>query len=572
VFADPNACEKPRTPLLALPYPTLMCVLAAILSGFILWTVFPPAVPGSDGAWFALAPLLLVIRHTSPRRAFWFGWLSGSVCWLLSLTWLWRLIWNNGPWPLVAIGHVGLALYCGLYTGLFALAAARLWQVVYRNENAFARITTVVIGEPLLWVGAEFLRCTLFSGFAWNALGVTQKDNLGVIQVASIGGVYAVSAIILLINSAVTSAIERVYGSVHQRTYGDGLPCGRWRTLETLLPLIALATAWTWGRHRVEDWKQQCTVEPEWRVALVQPNAPPIFERDDENVKRTRDTLLDLTQLSASFSPDLVVWPESSLLGVLPWDADAMSLASNGAVTAHAALLTGSVEIRAGPSGKRGDELFYNSAWLFTSNGVACDYYRKQHLVPFGEYVPGDNVIKPLTRLSPIGYSCTPGRESTIMYVLPATHDALTPPPAPLAFSPLICFEDTVAPLARKAVHSGARLLVNITNDAWFKGSTEPEQHMAQALFRCIETGVPMVRAANTGVSCAIDPIGRRTALTNNERTSGFAGFYPVTLNVPRQPLPAPYRRWGDWSLGIPAAIALVLVLAVPLVFRTRRS
>ena len=167
-------------------------------------------MPGSDGAWFALAPLLLVIRHTSPRRAFWFGWLSGSVCWLLSLTWLWRLIWNNGPWPLVAIGHVGLALYCGLYTGLFALAAARLWQVVYRNENAFARITTVVIGEPLLWVGAEFLRCTLFSGFAWNALGVTQKDNLGVIQVASIGGVYAVSAIILLMNSAVASAIERV--------------------------------------------------------------------------------------------------------------------------------------------------------------------------------------------------------------------------------------------------------------------------------------------------------------------------------------------------------------------------
>ena len=177
-------------------------LLAVVVSALILWSVFPPAPLGSDGAWFALAPLLLMIRHTTPRRAFWLGWLGGTIFWLLSLTWLWRLIWNNGPWPLVVFGHVALSIYCGLYLALFALAAARVWQVVHRHENLATRLLAAVVAEPLLWVGAEYLRCTLLTGFAWNPLGASQFDSLRVIQVAALGGVYAVSLVVLLANSA----------------------------------------------------------------------------------------------------------------------------------------------------------------------------------------------------------------------------------------------------------------------------------------------------------------------------------------------------------------------------------
>ena len=108
----------------------------------------------------------------------------------------------------------------------------------------------------------------------------------------------------------------------------------------------------------------------------------------------------------------------------------------------------------------------------------------------------------------------------------------------------------------------GAQLLVNVSNDAWFGGSIEPEQHMVQAIFRCVENGVPMVRAANTGVTCAIDPVGRlQFVLESSAHTSGFAGALPCVLAVPQQPLPTLYTRWGDWILARPAALLLGVVL-----------
>ena len=542
-----------------------------VVSALILWSVFPPAPLGSDGAWFALVPLLLVIRHSTPRRAFWLGLLCGSIFWLLSLTWIWRLIWNNGPWPLVVFGHAALAIYCALYTALFALVASRVWQVVHRHENLGMRVLAVAVAEPLLWVGAEYLRCVLLTGFPWNALGVAQCDSPRIIQVASIGGVYAVSLLVLLANSAGASMAERIYDTVRNRTYGEHLIGGRLRGVETFLPLLLLAGAILWGQNRAVSWIRQSRTEPVWLVALVQPNAPCIFERDDSSLVTVQDTLLKMTADVSVLRPDLVVWPETALIQTLPYDAFAVNLASNGAVAAGAPLLTGAVEYHPGRAPENKGARFYNAAWLFRTNGMACGSYHKQHLVPFGEYIPGDRIVPALARLSPVGFSCTPGRESTILRVAHRMRGAGLPADE-LAFSPLICFEDTVASLARNAVHRGARLLVNITNDAWFNGSVEPEQHMAQAVFRCVETGVPMVRAANTGVSCAISPIGMPQVLNNNGRTSNFADTLPCTLAVPRQPLEAGYRRWGDWILARPAALLFLLGLCGPGVVRKLRK
>jgi len=568
--SDQTSCVQPRPAAAVLPCLLLYQILAVMVSGAILWSAFPPAVPGSDGAWFALAPLLLVVRHVTPRRAFWLGWLGGAVFWLLSLTWLWRLIWNNGPWPLVVFGHVALALYCGLYTGMFALAAAFIWRAVRCRETLSKRLAAAVVAEPLLWVGAEYLRCVLFSGFAWHAVGVSQQGSLALLQAAAWGGVYAVSAVVLLVNGAVAGLCERVWGSVRQRTTGEPLLGGRWRTLETLIPLLILACVWKTGFDRVQAYRHQTETEPVWQLAMVQPNAPSICERDDGSETRVCTTLIEQTTLAAATQPDLVVWPETALMGHLPHDPAAMALASNGAVMARAPLLTGTVEIQPGPPGHRDAYSYYNSAWLFTPGGAPCGRYRKQHLVPFGEYIPLDNIFPVLARLSPVGFSCTAGRESTVLHVVGRVRADGTSP-GELAFSPLICFEDTVASLARRAVKAGARLLVNVTNDSWFGGSSEPEQHLAQAVFRSVECGVPMVRAANTGVTCAIDAIGRRAELQSDDRTSGFIGFHSVALTVPRLPLPTAYLHWGDWILARPAALALLAVLALAAI-RARRS
>jgi apolipoprotein N-acyltransferase len=536
--------------------------LAAVAaSALILWSVFPPAPLGSDGAWFALVPLLLVVRNTAPRRAFWLGWLCGIIFWLLSLTWLWRLIANSGPWPLVVAGHAVLAIYCGLYIALFALAASRVWRVVHRHENLATRLLAVAILEPLLWVGAEYLRCVLLTGFPWNPLGAAFYGTPRVIQVAALGGVYAVSMLVVLTNSAAASMVERMVATMRNRTFGEHLVGGRLRGLETFIPLLVLlALVLFWGPGRIRQWNAQAAAEPVWQVALVQPNAPCIFEREDSTEPAVRRTLLEMTAGISVLSPDLVVWPETALIRSLPYESFAMDLASNGAVAARAPLLTGTVEYHPGRAPRYADRRFYNAAWLFSSNGVACGAYRKQHLVPFGEYIPGDRIIPALEKLSPVGFSCTAGRESTILRIPRRLRgDGL--PADELAFSPLICFEDTVAPLARKAVRKGARLLVNLTNDAWFNGSIEPEQHMAHAVFRCVENGVPMVRAANTGVSGVITPVGFRQVLEGNGRTSGFAGVLPCLLAVPRQPLPTLYTRWGDWTLARPAALLFLAVL-----------
>ena len=540
---------------------------AVVVSALILWSVFPPAPLGSDGVWFALVPLLLVIRHTSPRRAFWLGWLGGTVFWLLSLTWLWRLIWNDGPWPLVVFGHVALAGYCGLYTALFALATARVWQAVHRHENLATRLLAVAVAEPLLWVGAEYLRCVLLTGFSWNPLGAAKYDSLPVIQVAALGGVYAVSLLVLLTNSAAASMVERIYDTMRNRTFGEHLIGGRLRGVETFIPLIILLmVVLFWGPDRIRQWQQvQAPAEPVWQVALVQPNAPCIFERDDSSEETVRKSLLELTAGASVLDPDLVVWPETSLIQSLPYDDFAVKLARDGAIAAGAPLLTGAVEYHPGTPPRNDDRRFYNAAWLFNSNGVTRGSYHKQHLVPFGEYIPGDRIVPALEKLSPVGFSCTAGTERTILRISHRLRGEGRPTDE-LTFSPLICFEDTVAPLARHAVRKGARLLVNITNDAWFNGSVEPEQHMAQAVFRCVENGVPMVRAANTGVSCAISPVGRlEQVLERNGRTSDFAGLLPCALTVPQHPLPTTYNRWGDWILARPAALLYLIVLFVRL-------
>ncbi len=541
---------------------------AAVVSAVLLWLAFPPSRAGVFLVWFALVPLLLVVRQAAPRQAFWIGWLSGLIFWLLSLAWLWRLIENNGPWPLVVFGHVALAAYCALYTALFASSVAQIWRWVRARGTPGLRLLAVVSLEPLLWVGAEYLRSTLFTGFPWHALGVALVDAPTMIQTAALGGVYAVSFCVLLANGAMASLTEYLPTVLRGR---GGYNCWRMLCAEFLLPLALLAFALGWGAHRVLAWQAQAAFAPIWRVALVQPNAPCIFERDDDSEETVRQTLLRLTAEAAKSAPDLTVWPETALMRSLPYDSFAAALVRDGVRAAGGPLLTGVVEYEPGSLPRYADRRFYNAAWLFDARGTVRGLYHKQHLVPFGEYIPGSRWIPVLEKLCPVGFSCTAGKESAILRISRRSAHQGTLPAEELAISPLICFEDTVAPLARRAVRRGARLLVNLTNDAWFNGSPEPEQHMAQAIFRCVENGVPLVRAANTGVSCTIDPVGRRQVLTCDGRTSAFDGVFSAIVAVPQQPLPTLYARCGDLLLAMPAAILLALVL-LDAIMRSRHA
>jgi apolipoprotein N-acyltransferase len=168
-----------------------------------------------------------------------------------------------------------------------------------------------------------------------------------------------------------------------------------------------------------------------------------------------------------------------------------------------------------------------------------------------------------LGRLAPLGFSCTPGATSTVFRL---------DEPAGAAFSSLICFEDTVAPLARRSVLNGARLLVNQTNDAWFDGTAAAVQHMSHGVFRCIENRVPAVRCANTGVTCFIDPLGRVARLEQGADAL-YAQKSDQVVLPPRAMALTPYTRYGDLLLALPCAglTGLVFVLAALAVKRESR-
>lgn len=525
---------------------------AAGLSALLLWTGFREAPGSGSAAWVALVPLLWLIDDLDgPREAFRWGWGCGFGAWLLSLAWLWRLIPNGGPAALVCLGHLLLAAYCALYTGLFAAAVQRLG----RPAGIVGRGVTALIAIPLLWVGSEYLRATLFTGFAWNHLGVSQFRNPPLIQSAEWGGVYAVSALIVMVNTGVAAWLRHWVRPANGRFRLRGLPC------ELFCALLILMGAWMWGRGRMRAVDARMASEGYTaHVAALQPNAPSIFAWSEASLEEARRFLRRKTELAAISRPDLIVWPETSVMGSLPDDREVMRLVSGAAAQAGIPLLVGTIEVEWDAEGGRASEpRLYNASWLFGPDGVPRDRYRKQHLVPFGEYIPLDKRWPFLVRFSPIGYSCHPGREAGILRIPLSEH-----PGTRLVFSPLICFEDTVAALSRRAVRAGARLLINQTNDAWFEGSEEPFQHMAQSVFRAVENRTPLFRCANSGVTALIDAAGRSRALRDaDDRTHGFQGLFRVRVRVDDAGVERPtlYNRAGDGVLAAPAAGLLVLVL-----------
>ena len=521
----------------------------AAVSGVLLYASFPPH--GNPAlAWFALAPLLGALALVPPRRGFRLGLVCGAAWWVPSLTWLWALIGNGGPWILVVLGQVGLALYCALYTAAFGWLLAASPEAARHGWHRVERGLGRGLGRALLaaavWTGLEWIRSTFLTGFAWNHLGVSQHRSLAVAQLASLGGVYAVSAIVVFVNAGLAAAVLRIVRSTR------GIHAPR-HHLDLVVALAVAAIAVVWGIREERLWEARERVAPPLNVAGVQPDEPCIFERGEADMLESVNRLLDRTRVAAAIRPDLVVWPETVLPGVLPRDDDVADIALGAARLCGAPVLAGAVEVR--PGARRGGrDLVANSSWLFRPSGTIEAPYRKQHLVPFGEYIPLDSWIPVLERLSPVGYSCTAGTNAVLFSVRSRIGGTNT------VVSPLICFEDTVAPLAIQAVRQGATLLVDQSNDAWFASSAEAAQHHAQAAFRAIETRTPLVRVSNTGLSGTVSASGRQGA------PSAYF-LAPVFPRQPDWPLPL-YARLGDWALAIPCALVAALAALARLLSR----
>lgn len=521
---------------------------AAVGSGAVLSLAFPPCAE-AGAAWFAVAPLMVMCGATGFKRAFRLGFVFGLGFWIPSLMWMGRLSENGGPAALVFLGVIGLSAWCSVFTGLFGCLESGVWRFWPRKEGGLRDVACAVI-SAVFWCGLEYLRSVLFTGFGWNCIGASQFENLPLMQLACAGGVYAVSFPVALMNAAVAGTSVRLW-----RKLRTGGVRGRGFNADLTVALVLLLVCLAWGfrnvsRMRAEDAGSDSFV----RIAVVDPSGSCSIEGLDisEWIKNYED-MEDKSRTAGLFKPDLTVWPETSLFYAMP-DAELAAATCGFAAEIGSPILAGTTELAANGS-ENGMFLCYNSSFLFQTNGVVSVAYRKRHLVPFGEYIPLDKVFRGLSKLMPGGYSCVSGGTASTFTFAGGVLGAV-----------LICFEDTFPNLARDSVRAGAQILFSQSNDAWFWGSSEPAVHHVNAVMRAVETGTPLVRCSNKGISAVVLPWGET-------RGAIEGGFFAQTVSPrPVDSQPTPYVKFGDWIFGIPAAAAAVVFgLAAAVAGKRRR-
>jgi len=507
-------------------------IAAAVLSGILLFLSFPPFEIAFLG-WVALIPLMIACAGAAPRRAAFLGWLTGAIFFLGTLHWLRHVSW---------LGFVALAFYCALYVIPFAVFIS-LRRCGWRSMARFKNMGWM-FGAAAVWAASEYLRATLFTGFGWNPLGVSQYAQGSLIQIAEWGGVYLLSALMIFVNVASAATLLQ---------YIAGLRSSGYRLhLELMSACFLVALASCFGLRVLLS--EEAPREPV-RVALIQPNIPEVgnWELADPDVIVER--LEELTDLAGhTLDLDLIIWPETALPDCVRYSPRSADLVRRIVTKTGVPLLAGSMDT---VWRSDGEPDVYNGSMLFNTRGELLNTYYKQHLVLFGEYIPFEGKIPFVNALTPIGSSFAPGRESTL-FKLPAD---------PRAFSVLICFEDTLPYLARRAARRGATWLVNQTNDSWFDPDCGSKQHLANAIFRCVETRLPMLRCTNTGITCAIDPKGK-ISQTLPARTEGFK----VVEVVPSDPARTAtfYTRFGD--LFAQACLGISALLFLGIWVRNRRG
>ena len=536
---------------------------AAISSGFLCAACFPP-FDQPWLCWIALTPLLAAI---------WFSGTNSKRRWLrdLSLGYVAGLafFWTVFSWlrTVTVPGLVLVGLYMAIYFALWswicgllrpslrAPAVVNRWTQPPPNESPQSRSPWLSSTNNLrlafllaaVWVAQEWLRSLVFSGWGWNTLGTALHGQLAMIQIAEFTGVAGLSFLVAFTNVILLTTARRFILETQVRPMRPHY--------DLTLTMAAIVGVMGFGLRSLQIQRPAKTLN----VALVQPNIPREQKLSAEFAQKTFDqfTRLSGPALGASARPDLLVWPESSMPGPVLQDELSHRFVMDFSASAKTDLLLGTIDL---------DETSaYNAALLVSESGERVQIYRKVHLVPFGEYVPGRHTIPLLARVvgDQVPDDFAFGQEHTVFRL---TNDKAS-------VAPLICFEDTIGDLTRQFVLAGANLLANVTNDGWFLRSAGSQQHLANAIFRCVETRLPMVRAANTGVTGFVNEFGRITQILVDERGSQFTdGVLIGEVSIPTEHELTFYVRHGElFAQGcVGVALLTLMIITLPLVRRRK--
>lgn len=535
--------------------------LLALAGAFTMFLVQPPA----DLWWLAwLAPLPWLALVTTARldgpRPWLAIWTGGFIHWLFTIHWL-RL-----PHPATSIGWVALAAYLACYVPLFVWAARRL---------VHGRGWPLVPAAVLAWMSCEQLRGTVLGGFSFGMLGHTQWRWTTLIQLADACGAVGVSGLVM----AVAAACMTVLARGPRRELAAAAAAAAAMILALAYGSLRLATAPV-AQDRPLD------------VLLVQGSIDTELKHDPDkaiDVAQHYDTLTleGLAVTGTASRPDLIVWPETmwrwpvlaidpaehlpepvveEMLGpAVEGDSDAERQArcraalerqrfealETFAMRYGTTWLVGVDRQVVTPRATGGAEHF-NSGLFLNAEGrpVAC--YDKMHPVMFGEYVPLAETFPVLYRITPLPAGLSAGAAPVAVKI------------AGYEVAPTICYEtalpEAIRGLVRSLTARGRRpdVIVNLTNDGWFWGSSELDMHLAAAIFRAVEVRTPLVIAANTGFSAAIDGSGRLLDRGPRRQTA------TLRAAVRRDGRSSPWLAWGSVPVWVCVTVVAILTLAMP--------
>jgi len=454
-------------------------LLASALSGLLLAAAFPrPDI--YPLAWVGLIPMLMVMH----RRPFAAGFTAGVFFFSAVLYWLNIVMTTYGGLQTFfsLLAYLFLVVYLAAYIGTVTWLACRLKDVL-----KLPYLATV----PFLWVAFEYLRGTLLTGFPWALLGYSQHNFSTAIQSADVTGVYGVSFLLVSVNCTIAWMITE--------------PRNRLAWLGLGIVLLMTGTHLGYG-----TWRNSQPVEQrdnKLRVALIQGNIDQAQKWVAENRQATIDRYKALSTQALQQPSDLLIWPEAATPFFVQDDSGPAQQVLSLPEELNVPLLFGSPAYHQLDDGRYE---YFNSAFLLSEEGRTLGRSDKVHLVPFGEYVPLGRLLSFIDKL------------------VVGVGDFSQGQIRPLALNNnnigvLICYEAIFPHLARDYVRKGSRLLVNLTNDAWFGRSSAPYQHLAMVKFRAIENRIWLARAANTGISAFISPGGRVVAASPL--------FQPFSLN-----------------------------------------
>ena len=481
------------------------------LAALVLGAVFALGQPPFDLWWIAFASLAAVFAINrfceTPRAAAWIGWLFGSGYFAVSLHWILEPFQVDAA----ATGWMAPFALVGLAAGL-----ALFWALAFWLGRKLAPGAVII---AITWAAAELARAYVLTGFPWGLVGYLWSAT-PVAQWHSFFGPHGVTLITLVLAAAVAQTFAT----------------RAW--FKAAVVSAGLAGLWFGGNALTPP---ESDLENRPIVRLIQPNAPQHQKWDPAHIPTFFNRQVDFTaQLP---KPDLIVWPETAVPNLLHNAEPALGIIAEAA--AGTPVILGI---------QRADQnRYYNSLVTLDETGATDQLYDKHHLVPFGEYMPAADIfarfnILGLATRAEAGYSAGPG---PALIDLGDIGTAL----------PLICYE-AVFPQDVNGTSNRPDMLLHITNDAWFGTRAGPQQHLQQARLRAIEQRLPLVRAANTGISAMIDPAGRITASI----PLGRAGFTDAAL-----PEPGPaslYSRTKDML----AVALLIFSLATMLMLKRRES